>query len=1232
MTKWLNPGGEKHKNPFEEKAKQTKADLDRVTPSPEFLRAQTISAKNPTPQPSQLQSATSGLDSIINGVKWYGAHPGQFLGEIGQGLASGLNKLTSPQDIAIANELASKPGIFQKFGQEKQQKLQAQQDYFKANPVNTVPGMLGEQIPELPLWITGEGAITKLATKIPGATKLASKVPNIITGAAKDVATYGTVVAPVESIREGDNLQQFLQRESQLPSIALGGLAFRGAGKAVDAGLNAANPIRKIAPELQRGELAKDTQLQAAANPLADIQNAYRTPSLRDVKAQELANPLPMPQYGVKPSKTMDLQRAINEAVGAKEPLTPVQKHQKLNDLQRTFAREQPIAPERLVPGPITQRTWTNRDITPTAGPAPIRSITQENLGLLPKSDLPPAGQELIQSLNAEKMLGKKPLQMLDAKVNSQDLLPQAAKMASLGNGQKVRSFPISTGKAPFATPELTDRIAAETVPGGRGAYNPITLQGVDAEAQRMVSQNPGQALSYVLREKQPDALHTATGIRLIEHYQNAGDFELAVDVSMHLADALTKHGQAVSAARLVGQLSPEGILTFAARQVQKINNSRMVKFFGKDAELTPEVAQNLKGLAEAVRTAPDDAARIETSQELQSALNALKTPGIGQKLATTQTIAQLYNTKTQIRNIVGNELFYRLERLNKYPATLIDWANSKLIGADRTVTFRTAGQSGYWDGFLKGAKAGWKGVNVNGLQTQYDLGRGITFNPKGKPAEKVMSFLERSLGATMKGFDNAAYNRAYNQTIGEMATVKAINTVGKADKSVVERYMTLIDDNMRDIADHYGKYVTFQDNNLISRALSGIKRGLNSPTGGDFGLGDFIIKYPRTPGALIARGLDYSMAGFARSCYLLIKGLIGKQPDNREAMLALSRAITGTVGLTGMGVFLADVGILTGDAPKDYDIANLQKQVGSGPFRVNLSALKRFVFSGLNRSVAQPQQGDTLINYDWLQPIAFSISMGANIDQAIRERAGFGKAVESIPAAMAGGIEGAMNTVAEQPVLQGLSRLFQGYDLGSNITRTLQDVPASFAPTLLNQVRQVTDNTTRIAATPSPLGTAINKVVAKIPVLEKTLPPAYDTFGQPKQTYQNGGNSPANVFLNPAFVSQYNPSRGSQMVLDIFKNTGESKQAPRTPRDYFTVSGTRFDLSPAEYSKYQRVVGETTARGFALVNSSAPADNQVKSMVKALEHAAAEGKAAILRDRGIMFHRSGDTIRIIKR
>ncbi|MHB8172107.1 MAG: hypothetical protein ACYDG6_11300 [Thermincolia bacterium] len=791
-------------------------------------------------------------------------------------------------------------------------------------------------------------------------------------------------------------------------------------------------------------------------------------------------------------------------------------------------------------------------------------------------------------------------------------------KFQFVKGGKKVETTPpvepVGTKERGFVTTlKESPKTAKEVKVGVKGTYAPTTNKADLERANKRISQSIEGAVSYVKNTNTPSAEHTTTAIRLIDEFQKKGNYERAVDIVEDIAAKLTKEGQAIQAASMWGRLSPEGILVTVQRQISKLNQDRWLPKFTKEYKLTPELAKDFQQMAKNMKNAPNEDARIEMAMELQEALQALKKPGIGRKISSAQTIAQLGNPKTIGRNLVGNELFYRLERLNKYVATPIDWAKSTLTGAERTVTFRTAGQGGYWKGFLTGAKAGWKGVNPSGIQTQFDIGSG---GPAFKSKSNPLYWAEKALGVTLKSFDYAAYNRAYNQTIGELATLKAINKglKGTARKEAIQTYIKKADTNLKDIADQYGKYVTFQDNNVLARGLLKVKQALN--LGQDFGAGDLIIKYPKTPGALVMRGIEYSPAGFARSAYVLAKPILkGAPPNSREVILSLSRAITGTLGFSGMGYFLADKGVITGIAPTDKDLRELQRHTGEGAYKVNGSALKRWVLSGFDSSMLDKQEGDTLFSYDWAQPIAMAISFGANINTNLDQAK---EPLQNTSATIANSLEGAINTILEQPVLQGLLRQFQGYELSENITRTAQDLPSSFTPTLLNQVRQYSDNTSRVTYDPSRLQETVNRVKLKIPGQAEELPVAYDTMGNAKENYQSGTNTLFNVFLNPAFVSKYKVSPEAQQVIKLFKETGETKQIPRVVSKFIMAGGKKIDLTPEEYSDLQRLVGEYTKEGFSQIDTTISPEEQIKEMIKILNAAGKFGRNHIREQRGL--------------
>ncbi|MEH7440475.1 hypothetical protein V7182_23795 [Neobacillus drentensis] len=595
--------------------------------------------------------------------------------------------------------------------------------------------------------------------------------------------------------------------------------------------------------------------------------------------------------------------------------------------------------------------------------------------------------------------------------------------------------------------------------------------------------------------------------------------------------------------------------------EVQKVTNKAL-----KNGKLEEADAENLRKFALSINNM-SGSAKIEASQELQAILQGLERPSLLQQISATQTIAQLLNPKTLGRNAVGNEMFYRLERLNKLVATPIDWTRVAIFGGKRSITFRTNNQGQYWKNWVRGWKAGLKGVNPEGLATQYDL-RPNSFNGKWNP----LKYLERTLGAALKSFDYAGYKRAVNNTIGELATLRAVNEglTGQARKEAIARYIREADENVLAIADQYGKYATFQDNNMIAMGLQKFKRGLNF--GKEFGIGDLVIKYPKTPGALLARALEYSPAGFLKSAYAISKPFFKKGFSTSEVIESFTRALIGTAGTTGIAWFLADKGILTGSGSKDFDVKELEKTAGKAEYSLNYDALKRWVFSGFDEKAAETQKGDNFISYNWAQPIAMSMAIGANASYNVNTSGN-----PSLGVAAWEATNGALDSLVGMSVLQGVQKAFTSYP-GQTTGEKLMDIagqmPASFIPTFSNQIRQKSDNTARNVYDPLKLNQFKNQAKNKVPGMASVLPPSFDTLGNKKEVYKDKSNTFFNVFLNPAFVSRYNPSPEAEMVLKVINDTGDESLAPRRAQKYLQIDGKRYDLTPQQYSDYQRILG----------------------------------------------------------
>src|SRR4029077_12007661 len=136
----------------------------------------------------------------------------------------------------------------------------------------------------------------------------------------------------------------------------------------------------------------------------------------------------------------------------------------------------------------------------------------------------------------------------------------------------KERSF---IGSTKEIAPDLSKRIA--------GQYIPRDTDELAIRAKNLVSDNIDAAETLARTGSSDKAV--ATAAELIKHYtetaRTAADaatkntlFDKAADIAHTTARTLTEYTRAVQAASILGRLTPEGIVRFAAREIQKYNEA----------------------------------------------------------------------------------------------------------------------------------------------------------------------------------------------------------------------------------------------------------------------------------------------------------------------------------------------------------------------------------------------------------------------------------------------------------------------------------------------------------------------------------------------------------------------------------------------------------------------------------------------------------------------------------
>lgn len=629
---------------------------------------------------------------------------------------------------------------------------------------------------------------------------------------------------------------------------------------------------------------------------------------------------------------------------------------------------------------------------------------------------------------------------------------------------------------------------------------------------------------------------------------------------------------------------------------------------------------------------------RREALGELQGAFHLLREGSTGQKLASTLRSVQLGNARTLIRNEIANQAFYALESIQrKFLATPLDLILSTFNGTERQVFFKN--NQNAWNQYFKDMKVGWqagkKGINPNGLETQYDLG-GLAFNPnserlKGKPVRRAVealgSFMERHVGALMKASDYASASRAIANEMYRMAAMRARSDglKGKALQSRIESYIALADEEMTAAAREYGEYMTFQDKNFLSNIAVDAKKLMNKigTKDGAFGLGNFVLNYPKTPANLMMRAIDYSPAGYIRFMGQMYSAVANKGATRNEIINTFSRATVGS-GMAAIGMYMASLGMMNVLPSKDKSVNELEKMAGVISNSVNISALKRYVLSFGDKEKAKPQKGDTWASVDWLQPMAMTSSVGASWAQA-QEPSRLAKGVNAA-SAVGQSLDAALQSAGNMSVFRSIKELFAGKYPGQSVDERVTDfatnAASAFVPSLLKQARNAADPVARDTKGET-FGEQIqNKLSNTVPGLSDNLRPQLDSFGKEKQSDYGPVARTLNAFINPSLIDEYNPSKEAETVLKLINSTGDTTIAPNAPRDTLTYKNKSYKLTPEQHEQLKRETGALIEKGLTknlnYLNGNRKDESKLERVDEILREAGEKAKTKLRREMGI--------------
>lgn len=842
----------------------------------------------------------------------------------------------------------------------------------------------------------------------------------------------------------------------------------------------------------------------------------------------------------------------------------------------------------------------------------------------LKSADTPVIDKPIKQTESIIPAVNKEPLNTPNIKPQVQSTTENAYKQIEAKGPVKKYSFPQGRIDVDGLKKEIGN--IAEKHPL---EYNAVNDKETLEVARGIVENNLDVSKNMVRKgEVYNNAIESAVGMETIDKMFKAKNYDEAFELLEKHSDKLKRMGQANQIASAWARSTPEGMVKWTDRIINEAKEKGLklttddTKAFKKKIYEDMSVVRSIDNPEEMIkqieqaygkklpnwvnnqlnRQTQEKLKEIATEQVLNDVRGLIK-PSAWKKLSTTQAMAHLLNVPTAMRNIFGNLTFNEAERASNLYAIPIDKLMALKTGK-RTLTTPTSWRKTIGPAVDRAKdSAMFTHLGINSDVGKYTIQRGSAFKGKaGKFGEKMLSYELKVPDEFFKG------------QIREDILQQQMKLAG----------VTKPTKEMIDIAEETMRYRTFQDDSLPSKLLQGIKdvannvgfgkriRGSSGISTKEFGLGDLVIKYPRVPGNIISRAVEYTPAGYLKGIHML--GKIGNNPKlQHEAAMAFGRATNGSL-MIGMAALMHQKGLLIiGDDSEDKDLSALEKFEGLGNFKVNLSGIARV----LNGESAELQKGDELSTLNWIEPIGKSWIIGAAINREVQK----GKSTQEVVTAS---LNQSLDEVLDLPTLSIVKSMFYtGMRSDSNaidvmITPVTEAIPG-FVPSPVRQLTQAIDPIQREQFSGKPIERLGKRIQGSIPGLSKSLVPKISSTGEEIEPQGRGTRAYLNRALNPAIQKQYNPNMFTEQLKKIEQYTQRTDiYPPSTAPSSLTDKKVKYTLTEAEKAEYMRISGAIIKDKFNDIGeiTEANAEREAKRLRKIIDAAREEAKKQILKQK----------------
>lgn len=665
---------------------------------------------------------------------------------------------------------------------------------------------------------------------------------------------------------------------------------------------------------------------------------------------------------------------------------------------------------------------------------------------------------------------------------------------------------------------------------------------------------------SVVESGKFPTVDDIALGERLIQETIKRGEFEKATQIVADVTILGTELGQAVQAMSMISRLSPAGQLMYLERAVKRINEKQQTKRKkpskkkktgldkvmdeGKVGDVDIKITDEMK----------KEILSAKTPEELEIAVTRVKEQIAAQlpveaseKLSEWRYLAMLGNPKTHIRNTAGNSMMTASYEMKNLYQRIIETAfDSKLD--ERTKTFKKATDvvKAFAEDMVEENRDMLTGNGYTNIQSELKNMRKIY---KTKALETLKQ-------ANLKALDFEDFvfkKRTFKSTLAEYLTANGIKT----EKDLQEN-PELIQKGIN-YAIEEAKKATFNQYNSVATAIS---RFESDKTIGKILVGG-LAPFKRTPLNIVKTAWQYSPAGLAETLTLRTMDLKNGLITANDYIERISQGLTG-VSITAIGFLLASMGVLTGSmGSKKKD--KYEQSIG---LRVPYSI----------------KAGDRYVDISWLSPSAIPLLIGAEL-YSLADDGESGLSIDGIIKVL----EKMMNPISEMTMLSTFNDALINYAGEDNEISGLAGIADTVIksyigqafPTLGGQINRIIDPTIRTTKVSKNSKFKTGEQIArqnsnKIIGMSYLLEPSTDVWGNIQKRSDNVVLRSLDALVNPASIVKDKSTSVDKEIMRLYDENENDKIIPKTPNNYFTLNGYKYEFSAKEYTAFKITYGQT--------------------------------------------------------